>query len=102
MIEQFNSYALTDFEQVVLFLIAGTISMLYHYADRWVKGEERLLDSADNIWDAIKILIQLFVGSTVWTDLYVLSNMEVLVAGITIGFLAFSQGLAKFVGSKRK
>jgi hypothetical protein len=97
MIDTFNTYELMHHQQVVLFFLASVVSMLYHYADRWLSGHERILTSTENMWAALKINIQLVMGSTAWTHLYDVSNSEIVMAGITIGFLAFSQGITKFV-----
>lgn len=96
MIELINSYSLSEVQQGSMFMLAAIVSMLYHYVDRWIDGEERVLTSSKNIWEAGKTLATLFVGSTAWSHLYDLTNTEIITAGVALGFLAFSKGIAKF------
>jgi len=95
MIEQFDSYTLTALEQGILFSLAGFLSMMYHYADRYVKTRERLLNTFEALWDVTRIFGGMVAGSTAWASLGVVSNTEIVIAGAAIGLAAFGRGLSE-------
>lgn len=80
----------------VLFITCTILSICYHYIDRYIETGERLLNNKKNIWQAVKITVTMFVGSTIWASLYTLEDWEVIVAGFALGLAAFSRGVAKF------
>lgn len=94
MIEQINNVPLSDIQQGLLFISCSTMSMLYHYIDRVLQGGARVLNNKENIWTALKIKIQLLLGSTAWASLYSLSNIEIMIAGITLGMMAYNKGIS--------
>ena len=101
MIEQFDAYTLTAFQQGVLFTISGVVSMLYHYIDRFIRTKERLLDSLEAIWDVVKVFSGMVMGSTLWSHLGDVSNTEIVIGGIAIGLAAFGRGISE-LGTKNE
>lgn len=100
MMEQFNSYILTNVEQGILFTLAALLSMGYHYLDHYIKTHTRLLDTPERIWNAINTLGTMLVGSTAWTHFYGVTNFEIVLAGIGVGLAAFSKGLHNIESGK--
>jgi len=102
MIEQFDSYTLTAFEQGILFALAGFVSMMYHYVDRYIKTRERLLDNLESIWHVIQVFTGMVLGSTLWSSLGEVSNTEVVVGGMVIGLAAFGKGISELRNTNEK
>lgn len=95
MIEEFDAYTLTAFQQGILFSLSGFASMMYHYADRYVHTKQRLLTSWQAIWDVIQVYMGMLLGSTIWANISETSNSEIVMAGIILGLAAFGRGISE-------
>lgn len=91
MIEYIDSTQLSALQQGCLFIISATVSMLYHFIDRYIKTGERLLNSRDSIWETLQVLLIMLIGSTFWAESRELANSDIIMVGIALGFAAFSK-----------
>ena len=96
MMEQFIAYDLTPFDQGVLFCLAAFFSMMYHYADNYIKTKQRVLNTAENIWYACNTLASMLIGSTAWAHFYNINNAEIVAEGFGVGLMAYSKGINNF------
>jgi hypothetical protein len=91
MIEYIDSTKLSSLQQGCLFIISATVSMLYHFLDRYVRTGERLLNSSESVWTTLQVLLMMLIGSTFWAESKEIANSDIVMVGIALGFAAFSK-----------